>query len=270
MSRPRKENPPAVGAPADGGLGAATVPSGGASSPASGGLAASPADAAAGAVTAPPEPPGGLRLPASGLASEILAGLEAPADAGAAPASSGALGRDRVYSFADTLELRGHEEAAPQEQPESWVVFELAGERYGLPVAAVLEILRVGTLTRVPHSPVPVRGITNLRGRVLAVVDLRVRLGLPAAAVDARSRILVVDSRQRVLGLLVDAALQVRKLLPSALTPPPADVMTERSDYIRGVYHLEDQLIIALDLDRALLIHDEASPPRPTALPVED
>jgi purine-binding chemotaxis protein CheW len=105
-----------------------------------------------------------------------------------------------------------------------------------------------------------VRGITNRRGRVLAVVDLRVRLGLPAAVVTPLSRILVVDSRTRTLGLLVDAALQVVKLLPSALETPPADVMTERSDYILGVYHVTDQLIVALDLDRVLLIHEEAAP----------
>ena len=298
MSRQRKAPPPAAAGAAPSGTGASAASGTGASAP-SGTGASAPADSIApagagdppgrradagqGAAPPPAEWPGGLRLPASGLAEEILAGLAAASAAPApplppsppspplppSPPSPPSLpsltGRDRVYSFADTLELRGQEAAPPPEQPESWVVFELAAERYGLPVAAVQEILRVGTLTRVPHSPAPVRGITSLRGRVLAVVDLRVRLGLPPVAVDARSRILVVDSRQRVLGLLVDAALQVRKLLPSALTPPPADVMTERSDYIRGVYHLEDQLIIALDLDRALLIHDEASPPRPAA-----
>jgi purine-binding chemotaxis protein CheW len=270
VSRQRKAPPPAAAGAAPSGTGASAP----ADSIAPAGAGDSPgrrADAGQGAAPPPAEWPGSLRLPASGLAEEILAGLAAASAAPAPPlppsppSPSSITGRDRVYSFADTLELRGQEAAPPPEQPESWVVFELAAERYGLPVAAVQEILRVGTLTRVPHSPAPVRGITSLRGRVLAVVDLRVRLGLPPVAVDARSRILVVDSRQRVLGLLVDAALQVRKLLPSALTPPPADVMTERSDYIRGVYHLEDQLIIALDLDRALLIHDEASPPRPAA-----
>ncbi len=63
--------------------------------------------------------------------------------------------------------------------------------------------------------------------------------------------------RQRVLGLLVDAALQVAKLLPSAFVPPPPDVMTERSHYLRGVAHLGEQMVIALDLDRVLLIQDE-------------
>jgi purine-binding chemotaxis protein CheW len=209
---------------------------------------------------------GRLALPSSGLAGEILAGLERAPAAGGGPAG----GRERVYSFADALERRGQQAELPQEQPESWVVFALAGESYGLPVAAVQEILRAGTITRVPHAPAPVRGITHLRGRVLAVVDLRVRLGLPPAALDERSRILVVDSRQRVLGLLVDAALQVCKLLPSAFAPPPPDVMSERSDYLRGVVHLGEQLIIALDLDRVLLIQDEDLTPGATAAAAEE
>ena len=244
MSRRRRQDPPGDAAPA---------PRESAAPP------ASPPAAAGDGV------PDGLELPASGLAAEILASLGSPGAGGGPPR-----GRERVYSFADALARRGQEERAPQEQPESWVVFELAGERYGLPVAAVHEILRVGTITRVPHSPAPVRGITNLRGRVLAVVDLRVRLALPPAGLDARSRILVVDSRQRLLGLLVDAALQVCKLLPSALTAPPDDVMTARSDYIRGVYHLDDQLIIALDLDQVLLIHDEEPAPGAPAAPAEE
>jgi purine-binding chemotaxis protein CheW len=194
-----------------------------------------------------------IELPPSGLAAEILAQLGGQAPGGAPPAA----GRDRVYSFADALARRGREVEESREQPESWVLFALAGETYGLPVSSVQEILRAGTITRVPHAPAPVRGITHLRGRVLAVVDLRIRLGLPPAPVDGKSRILVVDSRQRVLGLLVDAAQQVVKLLPSAFVPPPADVMTERSHYLRGVVHLERQLIIALDLDRVLLIQDE-------------
>jgi purine-binding chemotaxis protein CheW len=217
-------------------------------------------------------------LPETGTAEEILAQLGLPPVAPAAPTATAGGGEralaeapaarpERVYSFADSLDGRNQEAEAPREQPVSWVVFELAGERYGLPVAAVEEILRVGTITRVPHAPSPVRGITNRRGRVLAVVDLRVRLGLPPIAIDVHSRILVADSRRRTLGLLVDAALQVVKLLPSTLEAPPADVMTERSAYILGVYQQAEQMIIALDLERVLLIHDDSAL-HPVAAPI--
>ncbi len=228
----------------------------------------------------PPDAPNRLRLPDSGLAEEILAALdqkvaEAPAAPAAAPTAPVApaeprghdmpvlsqpggiaSGRDRVFAFADSLAGQQREQEAPRERPESWVTFALASETYALPVAAVQEILRPGAITRVPHAPAPVRGITNLRGRVLAVVDLRVRLGLPPAEPDERSRILVVASRERTLGLLVDAARQVLKLLPSAVQPPPADIVTARSDFLRGVYHLADELVVLLDVERVLLVQD--------------
>jgi len=136
------------------------------------------------------------------------------------------------------------------------VTFETAGEVYGLPVTCVEEVLRVTTITRLPYAPAPVRGITQLRGRVLPVVDLRVRLGLRAAELTPQSRIVVVTSRERSIGLLVDAARQVVKLLPSGMQPPPADVMTEQSDFLRGVYHTEEVLLVLLDVDRVLWIHE--------------
>ena len=165
-------------------------------------------------------------------------------------------GPERLYAFVDRLERRGQEAEEKKEEPETWVTFELAEEIYALPVSRVQEVLRVTGVTRVPHAPAPIRGITNLRGRVLAVVDLRVRLGLKAAELTPQSRIVVVTSRERSIGLLVDAARQVVKLLPSGMQPPPADVMTERSDFIRGVYHKEEVLLVLLDVDRVLWIHE--------------
>lgn len=141
------------------------------------------------------------------------------------------------------------------------MTFELAGERYALPVSRIQEVQRARGITRVPHAPSPVRGIANLRGKVLVVVDLRLRLGLPPAAVDERSRILVVSARQRSLGLLVDAAHQVIGLLPSRVEPPPPDLMDERSAYLAGVVQHEDSLVIALDIDQLLLVPEGSEIP---------
>ena len=232
----------------------------------------------AAAEPAAPERPSPLRLPSSGLAREILAAVDGqrPGDSPEGPAipertaptaspeetAPPALGPTRIYSFADSLEHRAATATAvPPERPESWVTFELAGELYALPVARIQEIQRARGITRVPHAPPPVRGIANLRGKVLVVVDLRLRLGLPPAVADERSRILVVSSRQRSLGLLVDAAHQVLGLLPSRIEPPPADLMDERSAYLAGVVQLDDSLVIALDIDQLLLVPDEAATP---------
>ncbi len=195
------------------------------------------------------EPGSGFRLPEAGMAEDILRAWEA--------GEAELAGPDRLFAFADHL---GRREAAPQEKPEEpeiWVSFELAGEIYALPVSCVEEIHRISLLTRVPHAPAPIRGITSLRGRVVAVVDLRVRLGLPAGEIGPHSRLVVVASRQRSIGLLVDAARQIVKLLPSGIQPAPADVRTSHSDFLRGIYLREQDLLILLDLDRVLWIPGE-------------
>lgn len=214
------------------------------------------------------EPVRRLVLPPSGLAQDILDLIGSqgtrPCAEEPTPAPLSAHGPpvppspDRLYAFADALEKgRLPEGAGPgEEAPETWVTFRLEGESFGLPVSHVQEILRVSGITRVPHAPHPVRGITNMRGRVLPVVDLRLRLGLPEAALDDQSRILVVTSRGRLMGLLVDSVRQVVRIGRSAIQPPPPDVMTEQSEYILGVVHLMEELVILLEVDRALIIQE--------------
>jgi len=208
-------------------------------------------------------PAAGLRLPESGLAEEILAAFEAggsaPAFAPPLPEEPLPVGPDRLYALADRLANSAHRvvETAP-EAPETWVTIGLGAEIYAIPVETVEEVLRVSTITRLPHAPRAVRGITHHRGRVLTVLDLRVRLGLPEAEITPHSRIAVVASRGRSIGLLVDVAFQVAKLLPSGVQPPPADVMTERSHFLVGVYRSELGLLILLDVDSVLLLEPES------------
>jgi purine-binding chemotaxis protein CheW len=198
-----------------------------------------------------------VKLPPQGLANEILEQIKNPEKKQGAeyaiPKGSG-----QIYSFADQLK-RGDgegERRKEEEQIETWVTFILENECFGLPVSGVKEILRVDSITRVPHAPHAVRGVTNMRGRVLPVVDLRVRLGLRERNIDQLSRILVVESRTRLIGLLVDAVQQVIRLNKKAIQPPPPDIMTNQSDYINGVYHLQEELVILLDVNKVLLIKD--------------
>lgn len=168
-------------------------------------------------------------------------------------------GPKRIYDFADSLTddaKKNKDDKVVAARLETWVTFRLAGELFALPVTAAQEILRVSTITRVPHAPHTVRGIINMRGRVVPVVDFRVRLGLPIADVSPRSRILIASTRNRLLGLLVDEVEQVVSLDANAVAPPPDDVMTNQSEYIVGVYHLDDHLLILLDVERVLLVPD--------------
>jgi purine-binding chemotaxis protein CheW len=166
---------------------------------------------------------------------------------------------DGIYAFSDCLAEQHQADVASAEakrQLETWVAFRIAGELYGLPVTVAQEILRVESITRVPHAPSTIRGIINMRGRVLPVVDVRLRLGLAAAQIALQSRILVVSARSRLLGLLVDSVEQVLRLDRNGVEAPPPDVMTEQSEYISGVYHLEDGLLILLEVGQLLQLPD--------------
>lgn len=168
-------------------------------------------------------------------------------------------GPSRVLDFADSLDTAQPEAAPDLARWETWVTFQIAGERFAFAVDAVREIVRVRSITRVPHAPDPVRGIINLRGRVVPVLDLRRRLGLPAAELTSASRILICHAQHRVLGLLVDAAHHVVRLDRNQVEPPPADVMTAQSGYVLGVSHHGGGFLILLDADQVLLIPDQSS-----------
>ncbi|MBA3260112.1 MAG: purine-binding chemotaxis protein CheW [Gemmatimonadales bacterium] len=132
------------------------------------------------------------------------------------------------------------------------LTFALDREAYGVPVGQVREVIRVTEITRVPHAPAHVRGVTNLRGRILPVVEIRTRLGLEPGAVTGRSRIVVVEVHDRVLGILVDAVLQVTKIPLESVTPPPAEVVSPGSDWISGVAQSSSRLVFLLELEKAL------------------
>lgn len=172
-------------------------------------------------------------------------------------------GPDRVLRFADELYAReSSKEEEVEQELETWVTCLVDREIFALPVAQVQEILRVEQLTRVPHAPYPVRGVTNMRGHVLPVVDLRRRLRLPEGEIGRESRIMVVECRNRLIGLLVDAVREVAEIDRLRIEDPPEDVMTDQSYYIQGVFHRGDDLLILLDADRVLEVRDGDEPAR--------
>jgi purine-binding chemotaxis protein CheW len=202
---------------------------------------------------------GSQPLPSSGLAQEVLGSLVPGPPRGSL---------DPVYQLADSLAPIPTADHSNDPVWETWVTLALAGETYALPVTHVREILRVSTITRVPHAPPGVRGVTNLRGRVLPVVDLRCRLGLPAVEPTDTSRILVADSQGRVLGLLADGVRHVARLDRRQVQPVPADVLTTQSDYIVGAINMDDHMVILLHVDRVVATRN-LSGVTPVSPPVE-
>ena len=131
------------------------------------------------------------------------------------------------------------------------VSFRVEDEEFGLEILRVQEIIRVQQLTRVPASPDFIEGVINLRGRVIPVISLRKRFGLPQSTLDKQTRIIVVEVNGAVLGLMVDAVSEVLRLPAGTVEPPPRLGHVER-EYVRGVGKLENRLLILLDIDRLM------------------
>ena len=148
--------------------------------------------------------------------------------------------------------------AQQEEQLHHLVTFSLGREEYGVEISSVQEIIRATDITPVPGAPVHVRGVINLRGKIIPVVDLRSRFRMPPGeATDAR-RIIVIELNGKRLGMQVDAVSQVIKLSSAIIEEIPEEAITLDQNFISGVAKLEGRLIVILDLNRALLLTDGA------------
>jgi purine-binding chemotaxis protein CheW len=132
------------------------------------------------------------------------------------------------------------------------VVFQLGAELYGVDIARVHEIIRLQAITRVPRAPKFVEGVINLRGKVIPVVDLRRRFGLPTAEHTRATRIVVVEIGDQVVGIIVDSVSEVLRINTSTVEPPSPVVAGIDSEYLHGIAKLPERLVILLDLDRVL------------------
>jgi purine-binding chemotaxis protein CheW len=150
-----------------------------------------------------------------------------------------------------------------------YVLFKCGSEEYGLPIERVSSIIRFETVTPVPRAPRAVLGVIDLRGRVIPIVDLGLRLFGTAFDPMPRSRIIVTESSEGAVGLAVDAASEVATFLPDDLMPAPAGAIApEIADAFEAVVHLGDRLVILLDLDR-ILPRAEYDVPAPELTEVE-
>ena len=128
-----------------------------------------------------------------------------------------------------------------------YVTFALAGEAYAVPIAHIAEILKPLPITPVPRAPRVVIGVMTVRGRLVTVIDLRRRLRLPEADVDHRTRILITDTGDERIGLLVDEVMQVHRLAESEIEP--RDVLGgDPQPYLAGIGRPEGALLTLLDL----------------------
>jgi purine-binding chemotaxis protein CheW len=141
---------------------------------------------------------------------------------------------------------------------EQLVGLELAGELYGVEISKIQEIIRMQPITSVPNGPAFVVGLTNLRGRVIPVMDLRARFSLAVSASTRRSRIVVAEMGQHTVGLIVDAVSEVLRVSADTVEPPSSLVTTADSAYLRGVAKIDERLVLLLDLSHVLSTDEDA------------
>jgi purine-binding chemotaxis protein CheW len=137
---------------------------------------------------------------------------------------------------------------------EQLVGFVLSGEEYAVEIANVQEIIRVTEISQVPQAPDFVEGVMALRSRLLPIINLRKRFGLPAVEVNDDSRIIVVNLNGMITGIQVDAVSEVLSVPRDAIQAPPAILSRDEADQLRGVAKLDDgrRLIMLLDVKRLL------------------
>ncbi len=139
-----------------------------------------------------------------------------------------------------------------------WVTFRLGEEKYGINVMQVQEVLRVSEIAPVPGAPAYVLGIINLRGNVVTVIDTRNRFGLMSREQDDSTRIVIIETDEHIIGIMVDSVAEVVDLQASDIETAPNVGNEESSKYIQGVTSRDNELLILVDLNKFLSDEENA------------
>ena len=143
-----------------------------------------------------------------------------------------------------------------QDKEGKYLTFTLAAEDYGLEILKVREIIGMMDITAVPQTPEYVKGVINLRGRVIPVIDLRLKFGLEEAEYGERTCIIVVEVQSQVgsvqMGVVVDSVSEVLNINGEEIEPPPSFGARLKTQYILGIAKAKGTIKILLDIDRVL------------------
>lgn len=148
------------------------------------------------------------------------------------------------------------------QDPQQYLTFMLGGEVFAIGILAIKEIIEYGNLTEVPMMPDYIRGVINLRGSVVPVVDLSARFGRKGTQLTRRTCIVIIEvvagQDKQVLGVVVDAVNEVLDIPPGQIEPPPMFGAKIRTDFICGMGKVENRFVIILNMNNVLSIDDLA------------
>jgi purine-binding chemotaxis protein CheW len=140
---------------------------------------------------------------------------------------------------------------------EQIITFNVGKEVYGVEIQMVKEVIRQREITRLPKAPAFVKGVINLRGDVIPVIDLREKFGLEEEEFTDKTRVIVVEVDRKSIGMIVDSVSHVVRLSQDQIEPPPPLVGGVSAEFIRGVGKLGDRLVVLLNIDRILSMQEK-------------
>ena len=142
--------------------------------------------------------------------------------------------------------------AAAREQTLQMINFTVGGDEYAVEIQKVREVITFREITQLPKAPSFVKGIINLRGEVIPVIDLREKFGLAHEGYSALTNVVIVEIGRKAVGVVVDNVRHVIRVAPSDLAPSPPFIGGLSGSYVVGVAKLGERLIVVLDMDRIL------------------
>lgn len=153
-------------------------------------------------------------------------------------------------------DLNAASAAAVEAHSREFLVFSLGDEEYAIDILKVQEIRGYENVTRIANAPDFIKGVTNLRGVIVPIVDLRIKFHLDNVEYGGQTVVIVVNVGDRVVGIVVDGVSDVMTLTPDQIKPAPEFGVTLSSDYLSGLGSLEDRMLVLVDIDK-LLTSDE-------------
>ncbi|MCM2320950.1 MAG: chemotaxis protein CheW [Pseudomonas sp.] len=138
------------------------------------------------------------------------------------------------------------------------MVFSLGDEEYAIDILKAQEIRGYENVTRIASAPPFIKGVTNLRGVIVPIVDLRIKFNLDRVEYDGQTVVIVVNVAGRVVGVVVDGVSDVLSLTPEQIKPAPEFGLSLSSDYLSGLASLEDRMLVLVDIDRMLTSEEMA------------
>jgi purine-binding chemotaxis protein CheW len=147
-------------------------------------------------------------------------------------------------------------EQEKQKETKSYLTFKLGDEQFGVHVSQVLNILEMASVTKVPKSPYYMKGVINLRGQVLPVIDTRLKFGMEETEYTHNTCIIVMDLEMKgetvVIGAIADEVISVVEIEESQVEPPPSIGTNYKSNFIYGMAKVEEEFLMLLDMQQVL------------------